>query len=134
MPVTSFKSASDTLVVRVPCAGGQKYVDKRYSVSVTPPRPGPFEFSASPVGARLGQEVVFSVGLKNLGYDAKLVSLALSEGRCSADLPGRVSAGSSAFVKVRFTPARTGEYSVTLRLRYRSPVTGGVLGLGVSVC
>ena len=64
------------------------------------------------------------MGLKNLGYDAELVSLTLSEGRCSADLPGRVPAGSSAFVKVRFTPARTGEYSVTLRLRYRSPVTG----------
>jgi len=54
LPVTSFKSSSDTLVVRVPCAGGQKYVDKRYSVSVTPPRPGPYEFSTSPVGARLG--------------------------------------------------------------------------------
>jgi hypothetical protein len=124
LPVTSFKSASDTLVVRVSCAGGRKYVDKRYSVTVTPPRPGPFEFSASPVEARLGQEVVFSVGLKNLGYDAELVSLTLSEGRYSADLPGRVSAGSSASVQVRFTPTRAGEYSVTLKLRYRSPVTG----------
>jgi hypothetical protein len=111
-------------VVRVSCAGGQKYVDKRYSVSVTPPRPGPFEFSTSPVEARLGHEVVFSVGLKNQGYDAELVSLTLSEGRCSADLPGRVSARSSASVQVRFTPTRAGEYSVTLRLRYRSPVTG----------
>jgi len=126
LPVTSFKPASNALVVRVPCAGGQKYVDKRYSVSVTPPRPGPFEFSVSPVGARLGLEVVVLVGLKNLGYDAELVSLTLSEGRCSADVPGRVSAGSSASVKVRFTPARAGECSVALRLRYRSPVTGEV--------
>lgn len=41
-------------------------------------------------------------------------------------MPGRGSAGSSASVKVRFTPARAGECSVALRLRYRSPVMGDV--------
>jgi hypothetical protein len=126
LPVTSFKSHSDTLVVRVSCAGGRKYVDRRYSISVTPPRPGPFEIfaSPSPVEARLGQETSFAVSLKNLGYDAELLSLSLSEGQYSADLPGRVPAGSSASAQVRFTPTKAGEYSVTLRLRYKSPVTG----------
>ncbi len=124
LPVTSFKSTRDTLVVRVSCAGGKKYVDRQFSISVTPPRPGPFEFSVSAVEARLGEEVVFTVGLRNLGFDAELVSLSLSEGRYSADLPGRVSSGSSASVRVRFTPTRAGEYAVELKLRYRSPATG----------
>ena len=69
----------------------------------------------------------------DLGYDAELVSLTPSEGRYSADLPGRASAGSSASVQVRFTPTRAGEYSVTLRLRYRSPVTGEVYEYSASL-
>jgi len=85
LPVTSFKSSSDTLVVRVSCAGGRRYVDKRYSVSVTPPRPGPFEFSASPVEARLGQEVVFSVGLKTFTSTLPSTSMAADAVFCPVD-------------------------------------------------
>jgi len=120
-------------VVRVSCAGGRKYVDRRYSVTVTPPRPGPFNFSVSVVEARLEQEVVVTVGLRNLGYNAELVSLSFSEGQASVDLPGRVSGGSSAFVQVRFRPERAGEYSVVFRLRYKSPVTGEVYEDSASV-
>jgi len=133
LPVTSFKSSSDSLVVRVSCAGGKKYVDKRYSISVTTPRPGPFEFSVSTVEARLGEETSFVVNLKNLGYDAELVDLSLSEGQYSADLPGRESAGSTGAVQVKFRPGRAGEYAVTLRLRYKSPVTGEMYEDSVSV-
>ena len=131
--VTSFKSSTDTLVVRVSCADGRKYVDRRYSISVIPPRPGPFNFTVGVVEARLGEEAAFTINARNLGFDAELVSLSLSEGQYSADLPERVSAGSVVSIPVRFRPERAGEYVVTLRLKYKSPVTGDVYEDSVSM-
>jgi hypothetical protein len=133
LPVTSFSSTSDTLVVEASCAGGQWHVTARYPVQIVPPRPGPFSFTVATVQARLGQPTTFTIGAKNLGYDANLVSLSIPGVQYSVNLPSTAPAGSTVPIQVTFTPAVAGEYSLTATLTYKSPVTGATYQDTVSV-
>ena len=117
---------SDQMVVRVSCAGGMKPRDWTYQISVLPPRPGPIAISAGQVEAKLGQQATFTITLRNLGYDAEILSVALSEGEYRIDAPNRLGTEAEAPATVYFTPARAGLYNITIRVKYKSPATGEV--------
>lgn len=120
---TSYQK-TDQMIVRVSCAGGKKYNDWTYQISVLPPRPGPIVISAQPIEAKLGQSDVFAITLRNLGYDAEIESITLSEGEYQVDAPKELAEGSEADAIIHFTPTRAGVYNITLKVRYKSPITG----------
>jgi predicted secreted protein len=133
LPVTSFSSTSDILVVEASCAGGQWHVTAQYPVQIIPPRPGPFRFAVATVQARLGQPTTFTIGAENLGYDANLVSLSIPGVQYSVNLPSTAPAGSTVPIQVTFTPAMAGVYNLTVTLTYKSPLTGATYQDTVSV-
>ncbi|MGB9705697.1 MAG: hypothetical protein ACPL3C_09625, partial [Pyrobaculum sp.] len=123
VPVEKYER-DDVMYVRAYCAGGKKSVERTYSISITPPRPGPFEASINTIELRLGVEGRFTITAINKGFDAEVVSLTLSEGRYSINAPRRVSEGGTATFTIRFTPERAGVYKIKATLRYKSPATG----------
>ncbi|MFZ8841400.1 MAG: hypothetical protein ACO2PM_21255 [Pyrobaculum sp.] len=133
LPVTSFSSTSDILVVEASCAGGQWRVTAQYPVQIIPPRPGPFRFAVATVQARLGQPTTFTIGAENLGYDANLVSLSIQGVQYSVNLPSTAPTGSTVPIQVTFTPAVAGVYNLTATLIYKSPLTGATYQDTVSV-
>lgn len=126
VPVESFRDVSDTMVVRVSCAGGRKSREWTFPITVSPPRPGPIVVNAGVLEAKLEGQSTFSITLKNMGYDAEILSVTLSEGNYRVDAPNKIGTGSEAQATLYFTPTRAGEYDISIRVKYRSPTTGEV--------
>ena len=126
VPVVSFQQTSDTMVVRISCAGGQKYNNWTYPITVLPPRPGPIVAQVQPITARLGQTTSFTLTLKNMGYDAKILSITLNSGSYNVQAPAEIGTFSQAPVTVSFTPTSAGIYNMVLTVSYTSPTGGEV--------